>query len=218
MTPPTPAAQRQRLELSATQVIASVLAAVLATVAASYLGVTGTVVGAGVASAVTVIGNAVLRHGLHHTRARVIPVVVPTLRAEAGTPTTPPVLPMRVSNSDPARWRRLGVASLCLFAAILSVLTTVELVTGRPISDLVRGDSGTGTTLFGATTRSTSTVQQPVRTETVTVTQSVVVTTPTVTQTASPVTETTTPTVTSTPSSDSPSSAPSSSPSSSASP
>jgi hypothetical protein len=215
MTPTTSSQPRHRLELSATQVIASVLAAVVATVAASYLGVAGTVVGAAVASAVTVIGNALLGHGLRRTRER----VVPTTRAVAATHDAPPELPARVVEAGEVRkLRRFGIASLSMFALILFALTAFELITGRPISDLVRGDSGSGTTLFGADTASTQTVQQPVRTQTVTVTQSVVVTTPTVTKTASAVTETTTPTVTTTPSSSAPSSSESTSSSASPSP
>ena len=49
------------------QLVASVLAAVTATVAGSYLGVNGTVIGAAVASVLTVVGNAVYSHSIHRT-------------------------------------------------------------------------------------------------------------------------------------------------------
>ena len=67
--------ERPRIQLSASQVIASALAAITATVAASYLGVAGTVIGAAVASVLTVIGNAVYSHSIQRTGARVRSVV-----------------------------------------------------------------------------------------------------------------------------------------------
>ena len=66
---------RTRIQLSATQVIASALAAITATVAASYLGVAGTVIGAAVASVLTVVGNAVYSHSIQRTSERVRTVV-----------------------------------------------------------------------------------------------------------------------------------------------
>ena len=69
-----------RLQISATQLIASALAAVTATIAASYLGVSGTVIGAAIASVVTVTGNAVYGHSLHRTSERVRTAVPTTAR------------------------------------------------------------------------------------------------------------------------------------------
>lgn len=50
---------KEGLDLSAPQIAGSALAAVTAAVAASFLGVTGTVVGAAVAGAATTVGDAV---------------------------------------------------------------------------------------------------------------------------------------------------------------
>ncbi|MCW2648821.1 MAG: hypothetical protein QOG22_1503 [Pseudonocardiales bacterium] len=197
-TPTTP--KTPRLQISATQLIASALAAVTATIAASYLGVSGTVIGAAIASVVTVTGNAVYGHSLHRTSERVRTVVPTSARwlppskhdaddvapAETPKPTSPLV-------------RRLAIASVAVFAAVLAVVTSVELVAGRPLSDLLRGQSGQGTTVFGTSNQANNTPTpptQPAPTVTQTVIPKVVVTTPTVTQTAPPVTKTTTPTVT----------------------
>jgi hypothetical protein len=99
--------------------------------------------------------------------------------------------------------RRIAIASVAVFAAVLAVVTSVELVAGRPLSDLLRGQSGQGTTVFGPSNQTHATPtptptqpSQPAPTVTKTVLPKVVVTTPTVTQTAPPVTKTTTPTVT----------------------
>jgi hypothetical protein len=60
----------RRIELSATQVAASVLAAVTGAIVASSLGVTGTVVGVAVVSFASTAGTAIYRHYLARTRER----------------------------------------------------------------------------------------------------------------------------------------------------
>src|SRR4051812_44028724 len=200
-TPDVSAPQRtRRFDLSATQVLASALAAITATVAASYLGVSGTVIGAAVASVLTVIGNAVYGHSLRTTGNRVRataglpPLALPT---PARTEAQPPVLPSPRSEHRSPVLRRLAFGTVAVFTTVLTVVTGIELVAGRPISDLVRGDSGSGTTLFDGnnTAKQTTPTPKPI-TVTQTVTADVVVTTPTVTQTAAPVTATVTPTTT----------------------
>lgn len=212
------AAGTTRPQLSATQVVASVLAAVTATVAASYLGVAGTVIGAAVASVLTVVGNAVYGHSIQRTGERVraaVPASARWLPPPAPTSTSSPTSTLSGAKGAESRdtsrhstdnapldrrgqLRRLGLACLAVFAVINVAVTSVELIAGRPISDLLTGKKASGTSLFG--THSTGGGSTPSTTTTVTVTPSVVVTTPVVTQTAPPVTSTVTPTVTSTPS------------------
>lgn len=208
---PTNLPRRPHLQLSATQLIASALAAVTATIAASYLGVSGTVVGAAIASVVTVTGNAVYGHSIRRTRERVrtaVPVAsrwLPTEsaerteRTERGEAADPTADSLRAGRERPGSRlpRRLAIASVAVFAAVLALVTSVELVAGRPLSDLLRGKSGQGTTVFGTSHQARSQPDQPTPTVTQTVVPRVVVTTPTVTQTAPPVTATTTPTRTS---------------------
>lgn len=212
-----------RLDLSLTQVLASALAAVTATVAASYFGVTGTVIGAALASVLTVTGNAVYGHSLRRTGDRVRDVVPARVRrlppgaAPYSEPVAMPVakpvaMPVAEPVAEPgvtpakagrptlsaATWRRMAFTAAGVFAAVLAVITGIELVTGKPVSTIVRGDAGSGTTVFGTAPRS-STPATPAPTVTRTVTPSVVVVTPTVTRTAAPTTRTATPTVTATP-------------------
>lgn len=206
-------------QLSATQVVASVLAAMTATLAASFLGVAGTVIGAAVASVLTVVGNAVYGHSIQRTGERVraaVPAGARWLPPPAGvstaTTTTTTSGAKQAERRDTtrhsadnaplggrARLKRLGLACLAVFAVINVAITSVELIAGRPISDLLTGKQASGTTLFGSHGAG-GTATTPSPTTTVTVTPSVVVTTPTVTQTAPPVTSTVTPTVTGTPS------------------
>jgi hypothetical protein len=216
-TPDGATTRPDRPQLSATQVVASVLAAMTATVAASYLGVAGTVIGAAVASVLTVVANAVYGHSIQRTGERVRAAVPASARwlppagvASSATTATSGAKGAEWRDtthhsadnaplSGRARLRRLGLACLAVFAVINVAVTSVELIAGRPISDLLTGKQASGTSLFGThDTGGASTGPSP--TTTVTVTPSVVLTTPTVTQTAPPVTSTVTPTVTSTPS------------------
>lgn len=61
---------RRGLNLSAAQVIASVLATLSAAVAASFLGVAGTLVGAAVASVVSTMGTEIYKHYLQRSEER----------------------------------------------------------------------------------------------------------------------------------------------------
>jgi hypothetical protein len=188
---------RPRLQLSATQLVASALAAITATIAGSYLGINGTVIGAAIASVLTVTGNAVYSHSIHRTRDRVRTVVPATTRSATVAPTTPPAeaeRPVR-QKSQP---RRLAFAVVAVFAATLGGLTVIEVVAGSPVSDLLRGKSASGTTVFGSTTTSDGTQPAPSVTVTQTVVPKVVIATPTVTQTAPAVTVTPAPTATTT--------------------
>jgi len=74
----------RRIELSATQVIASMLAAVTGAVAASYAGIGGTVIGVAVMSVASTAGAAVYQHYLGRSKERlrsaavvIAPVIVP---------------------------------------------------------------------------------------------------------------------------------------------
>jgi hypothetical protein len=200
-----------RFRISLIQVVASALAAVTAAVAGSYLGVNGTVIGAAVASVLSVAGTAIYSHSLQRTGDRVRSVVPVSARwIPERTAQLPPVSPPndgtvvtdrtpRPPTSPPVRRvhpvARLAAASVLVFAAALGVLTGIELAAGRPVSDLVSGKAASGTTVFGSQVKNSPSTT-PVPAVTVTVTPNVVVTTPTVTQTAPAVTVTNTPTVT----------------------
>ena len=66
-----PAAEEDSASLSATQVMASMAAAVTAAMVGSKLGVAGTVIGAGLASVISVVGGAVIGHSILLTRKQV---------------------------------------------------------------------------------------------------------------------------------------------------
>ena len=106
-------------------------------------------IGAAVASVVTVTGNAVYGHSLRRTGERVreaVPIAGrwPALTAPLGPRAAEPTARRRARP----RWQRLtpGRRS-AVFVAILAVVTAVELVAGRPLSDLVQGGSARGTSV-----------------------------------------------------------------------
>src|SRR6476661_1491152 len=130
--PETPVHERRRrVDLSATQLVASALAAITATVAASYLGVAGTVIGAAVASVLTVVGNAVYSQTLRRTGARVrtaVPAAARFVPRGAVRPPDPVVRPHRTRSRRP--WAVFAAACAGVFVGVLAVVTTVELVAG----------------------------------------------------------------------------------------
>ena len=195
--------------LSGTQLVGTAMAGITATVAASYLGVTGTVIGAALASVLTAVGNAVYTTSLRTTRDRVRDVVPLPARATRSLPVrddAPPPLPAprprprRPAPAGTAVWKRAAAGAVGLFVVLMAIVTSVEVIAGRPISDVVRGDSGGGTSFFGHTTVTTKTVPPTAPTVYVTVTPKIVYTTPTITRAApaTTVTPTTTPTASAT--------------------
>jgi hypothetical protein len=117
----------RRLGLSGSQVAASALAAVSSAVAASYLGVGGTVIGAGVGSVIATVSTALYQHSLTRTNERIRKAVPMPARR-------PP-------------WTKLAVGAAVVFGVALGTIAVVEQVTGGPISSTVRGDDKRGSTL-----------------------------------------------------------------------
>jgi hypothetical protein len=180
--------------LSITHILASALAAVTATFAASYFGVSGTIIGAALASVVTVVGNTLYSHSIRRTRERVRSVVPLTTLGmvskapdatmpdatmpdatmpdattpDATTPdaTTPDATPDATPAAKPPPrvaipWRRVALGAAGLFVIVAAVVTGVEIAAGRPLTDVVHDQSGSGTSLFGGSQRSSTTPTTP---------------------------------------------------------
>jgi hypothetical protein len=117
----------RRLGLSGSQVAARALAAVSSAVAASYLGVGGTVIGAGVGSVIATVSTALYQHSLTRTNERIRRAVPMPARR-------PP-------------WTKLAAGAALVFGVALGSIAVFEQVTGGPISSTVRGDDRRGSTL-----------------------------------------------------------------------
>jgi hypothetical protein len=162
------AAEPPEPKLSTVQVAASALAAVTATVVASFFGVAGTLIGAALASVVTVIGNAIYTHSLRRTHDKMrelVPVgweAGARLRRVSASRAADPA-PAAAPPRDPGtpawlrlNWRRLALATAALFLIIIGAITAFEAIAGRPVADVVRGRAGTGTSVFGGTNATTA--------------------------------------------------------------
>lgn len=225
--------------LSVTQVVASALAAVSSTVLLSYLGVAGTIIGAGVASVLTVVGNNLYTRSILKTRRQmkaamkagvVLPVgkngrkvLLPTLAGSHSasdgraddTTESPGVLPavgadgqaadtavlsaddvggtrlddLRTAATDgpddgtdgpqdgvtsddtpdgdasdgddttsrrPSR-KTLILSAVGVFLVLIVGVTLVEVVAGRPLSEILRGEEGSGTSISHVVSREPAT-------------------------------------------------------------
>ncbi|GHF74513.1 hypothetical protein [Streptomyces thermodiastaticus] len=164
-------APRRRIDLSVPQVAGSALAAVVAAKLASYFGVYGTILGAGVVSVIATCGGPVFQHFFRRTgeQLRTVtsarPAVAPAPRDATGRSAAP----TRVATvvRDPADgaapipggysqgtvyrarrrgWKRPAVAALLVFVVTMGGITVYELVSGDSFS------GGRGTTVGNAVT------------------------------------------------------------------
>ncbi len=152
--------------LSITHILASALAAVTATFAASYFGVSGTIIGAALASVVTVIGNTLYSHSIQRTRERVRSVVpLPTLGTVSKAVADPSPGDTTAASPPSPRlaipWQRVAVGAAGLFMIVAAIVTGVEIAAGRPLHSIVHDHSGSGTSLFGGSHKSPTTPTAP---------------------------------------------------------
>jgi hypothetical protein len=164
--PKSPEPETSTSTLSITHILASALAAITATFAASYFGVSGTIIGAALASVVTVVGNTLYSHSIQRTRQRVRAVVPLTTLAmmskavaEKTAETTAPAetTPTGHSRHLWIPWKHVAVGAVGLFVIVAAVVTGVEVIAGRPLTNVVHDRSGSGTSLFGADNKSSTT-------------------------------------------------------------
>lgn len=202
MTPPesrpesveSPPEQPAPARPSLAQILASVLTAVTTTFALSYLGVAGTIIGAGLASTFTVLANYWYTRSILHTQRKVNQLAPKVVRSRPGSRTevlprvgvehdidrtqviasddelvfvtsaaTPPV-PVSSDSGEPADphalmaparagRRRFLVPILAVFVLLLLLITAIELGLGKPVSDALRGQEGSGTSVFNRVLR-----------------------------------------------------------------
>lgn len=165
----SPARPAPRLELSLTQILGSTGAAVTAAFLGSRLCVAGTLIGAALASVISVVGGALYTTSLKATRQQVAKVLVGRTDEGGGAPGTrlglpsvPPAPTVIAQPAAPGAARRGSdtrrpsrpvlrgavagaLLSAVVFAGALLVVTGVESVTGSALS----GGSAGGLTILG---------------------------------------------------------------------
>ncbi|MEU6092077.1 hypothetical protein ABZ865_35975 [Streptomyces sp. NPDC047085] len=140
---------RKRFDLNVPQVAGSALAAVVAAKLASYFGVYGTILGAGVVSVVATCGGSVFQHFFKRTGEQIREVSV-TGRPKEGTRNDQvTVAPGEFTEGTVYRarvksWRRPVLAAAVVFGVTMGGITAYELVSGNSFS------GGTGTTVSDA--------------------------------------------------------------------
>lgn len=155
--------RQHALGISPAQVAGSALAAVSAAVSASWLGVTGTLIGAALASVVGTVGSAMYTYSLRQggtvvRRSSGLPSLPRPVR-EDGTPATltdltgdqeVPEPPPAVAGRGGWRalpWGRIAIGAAAVLVVALGTLTLVEGLAGKPVSSIATGSDTGGTTL-----------------------------------------------------------------------
>ncbi|MFF1439347.1 hypothetical protein [Streptomyces sp. NPDC058295] len=149
--------KRKRIDLSVPQVAGSAVAAVVAAKLASYFGVYGTILGAGLVSVVATCGGSLFQHFFRRTgeqlrdtqvrdvQVRDVQVRDPQVAAKPRVRTPPApgeFTEGTVHRARSGRRRRPVVAAALVFGVAMAGITTYELVSGDSFS----GDRGTTVT------------------------------------------------------------------------
>ncbi|MGQ4436176.1 MULTISPECIES: hypothetical protein [unclassified Streptomyces] len=159
-----PDVSKKRIELSVPQVAGSAVAAVVAAKLASYFGVYGTILGAGVVSAIATSGGTVFQHFFSRTgaqlrEAKVTPkeavtpkqAVTPKEAVNSREPEPTSARPGEFTEGTVYRarvgsWKRPVLAAALVFGVTMTGITVYELVSGDSFS------GGKGTTVSAAVT------------------------------------------------------------------
>ena len=137
---------KKRIDLSVPQVAGSAVAAVVAAKLASYFGVYGTILGAGLVSAIATSGGSVFQHFFSRTGEQLRDATVTSEEAEQ-----PPARPGEFTEGTVYRarvgsWKRPVLAAALVFGVTMTGITVYELVSGDSFS------GGKGTTVSAAVT------------------------------------------------------------------
>lgn len=141
-----PDVSKKRIDLSVPQVAGSAVAAVVAAKLASYFGVYGTILGAGLVSAIATSGGSVFQHFFSRTGEQLRDVTITSKESEQ-----PPARPGEFTEGTVYRarvgsWRRPVLAAALVFGVTMTGITVYELVSGDSFS------GGKGTTVSAAVT------------------------------------------------------------------
>ncbi|MFE9769264.1 hypothetical protein ACFYPC_32905 [Streptomyces sp. NPDC005808] len=136
---------KKPLDLSVPQVAGSAVAAVVAAKLASYFGVYGTMLGAGLVSVVATCGGTVFQHFFRRTGEQIREVTVQARPRTQQVPAAGEFTEGTVYRARARSWKRPVVAAALVFGVTMAGVTTYELVSGHSFS----GDSS-GTTVGDA--------------------------------------------------------------------
>ena len=142
----TPDVGRRRIDLSVPQVAGSAVAAVVAAKLASYFGVYGTILGAGVVSIVATCGGSLFQHFFRRTGEQIREATVTARPKEQVAPAPGEFTEGTVYRARVKSWKRPVLAAALVFGVTMTGITAYELVSGNSFS------GGGGTTVSDAVT------------------------------------------------------------------
>ncbi|MFF7358157.1 MULTISPECIES: hypothetical protein [Streptomyces] len=164
----TPDAGRKRIDLSVPQVAGSALAAVVAAKLASYAGVYGTILGAGVVSVVATCGGTLFQHFFKRTGEQLREATAVARPGEQAPPAPDGFTEGTLHRARVRGRRRPVVAAAVVFGVTMAGITTYELVSGTSFSGgggTTVSDAVTGRGSSSATTDSPATSDSPSATD-----------------------------------------------------
>ncbi|MFF8018483.1 hypothetical protein [Streptomyces sp. NPDC007929] len=143
----------RRIDLNVPQVAGGAVAAVLAAKLASYFGVYGTILGAGVVSVVATCGGSLFQHFFKRTGEQIRDVTAVAARPAAGQAPPGPgeFTEGTVYRARTRSWKRPVLAAAVVFGVTMAGITTYELASGHNLS------GGRDTTVGDAFSRGDST-------------------------------------------------------------
>ena len=129
----------RRIDLNVPQVAGGAVAAVLAAKLASYFGVYGTILGAGVVSVVATCGGSLFQHFFKRTGEQIRDVTAVAAKPAAGPAGQAPSRPGEFTEGTVYRtgarsWRRPVLAAVVVFGVTMAGITTYELASGHNLS------------------------------------------------------------------------------------
>ncbi|MFJ4283495.1 hypothetical protein [Streptomyces massasporeus] len=129
----------RRIDLNVPQVAGGAVAAILAAKLASYFGVYGTILGAGVVSVVATCGGSLFQHFFKRTGEQIRDATAVAARPAAGSPGQAPSRPGEFTEGTVYRtrarsWKRPVLAAAVVFGVTMAGITTYELASGHNLS------------------------------------------------------------------------------------
>lgn len=130
--------KKDGLGLSTTQLVAGAAATITVSIISSYWGVAGTLAGAGIMSVVSSVASAVYKFGMEVTHSRI-----------RGRVSSMDRLRLHLPHWTPKQWGLAALVPVGLFGGTMVVLTGAEAAAGKPVSAIIQGKPGHGTSLGG---------------------------------------------------------------------
>lgn len=168
------APKKKRVDLSLPQVAGSAVAAVVAAKLASYFGVYGTILGAGVVSAIATCGGTVFQHFFKRTGEQLRDVTVQAKPRPQRAPVPGEFTEGTVHRARVKSWKRPAVAAALVFGVTMAGITTYELVSGQSfggdgrsttVGDALKGSGSSSKSEPGTTPSTGSSSREPSATD-----------------------------------------------------